>query len=102
MDTQELVMDDPSHVAVAEAVSTAGAPRATARLIEYVSGGYFALPPHTTMEIIEHPAIVAVPAGAYYTCGMLAWRGQYIPVIHIDTLLRAYQDSPVVTAGGAA
>ena len=75
-------------------VPAACGPRAVARLIEYAPDSYFALPPHTTLELIEHPAIIAVPGAAYYTCGMLAWHGQYLPVIDVDILLQAYQETP--------
>jgi hypothetical protein len=68
----------------------AAAPRAPARLLEYARGRFVALPTHTTLELLEHPAILAVPGGAYYGYGLLAWQGQQIPVLNFDALLRAY------------
>ena len=65
-------------------------PRAPARLVEYARGRFIALPPHTTLELLEHPAILSVPGGAYYGYGLLAWQGQQIPVLNFDALLRAY------------
>ena len=84
-----------SHRSHSEAVATL-APRATARLLEYAPGYYVALPTHTTLELIEHPAIIAVPGAAYYGCGLLAWQGCHLPVINVDTLLRAYQETPAL------
>ena len=98
MDMQQPVMADESHLAALNEAPVARGPRAVARLIEYASNSYFVLPPHTTVEIIDHPAIVALPGAAYYACGLLAWQGHYIPLIDIDTLLRAYLDRPEITA----
>ena len=94
MELQEtaLVADSPFPDADIESSAPSG-PRAVARLIEYAPGSCFALPPHSTLELIEHPAIVGVPGGAYYACGLLAWQGRYLPVIDVDTLLRAYQET---------
>ena len=63
---------------------------AVARLVEYSRGKFVALPPHTTLEVIEQPRLATVPGAAYYTRGLLAWQGKYIPVVDLETLLRAY------------
>lgn len=65
-------------------------PRAVARLIEYAPGRQIALPPHTTIELLENPAVVAVPGAAYYACGLLAWQGRQLPLLDLHALLRAY------------
>ena len=98
MDMQQSMIVDKSHLAISNEAAGAGGPRATARLIEYASNSYFVLPPHTTLEIIDHPAIVAVPGAAYYAYGLMKWQDQYIPMIDIDTLLRAHPDMPEITA----
>lgn len=86
-----LSLTNPSHETHNE-MPPARVPRVAARLIEYAPGSHVALPPHTSLELIEHPAIVAVPGTAYYGCGMLSWQGRYIPVIDLAALLRAYQE----------
>jgi len=64
--------------------------RAAARLIEYKRGHHVALAPHATIELIERPALVEVPGAAYYACGLMSWQGRQLPVVDLDTLLRAY------------
>lgn len=94
MDLQQLVL--PSDATLRESpentIAACGA-RAIARLIECSRDCHVCLPPHTTVEIIEHPVIVAVPGAAYYTCGLLAWQGHHLPVLDIDTLLRAHAEA---------
>jgi chemotaxis signal transduction protein len=63
---------------------------ALARIVEYAHGRFAALPPHTTIELVENPIAIAVPGAAYYSLGLLAWQGRQIPLIDLDTLLRAY------------
>jgi chemotaxis signal transduction protein len=63
---------------------------ALARLVEYAHGCLAALPPHTTIELVENPVAIEVPGAAYYSLGLLAWQGRHIPLIDLDTLLRAY------------
>jgi hypothetical protein len=65
-------------------------PRAVARLVEYAPGRQIALPPHTTIELLENPAVVTVPGAAYYACGLLAWQNRLLPLIDLHALLRAY------------
>jgi chemotaxis signal transduction protein len=65
-------------------------PGAPARLIEYSRGRFVALPPHTTLELLEHPQALAVPGAAYYAYGLLAWQGRQLPLIDLEALLLAY------------
>lgn len=95
MDMQQPEIFEEPYRAEEDAAPVVCGPRAAARLIEYASGSYVALPPHTTLEIIEHPAIVNVPGAAYYAFGMLAWQGHYLPVIDVHTLLQSYRDTPI-------
>jgi hypothetical protein len=62
----------------------------TARLVEYTPGRYIALPPHTTLEVVENPRPVAVPGGAYYGHGLLAWQERQIPLVNLLALLKAH------------
>jgi hypothetical protein len=64
--------------------------RVPAQLIEYARQHYVALPPHATIELVEDPALVEIPGAAYYARGLLNWRGRWLPVIDLHTLLRAY------------
>ncbi len=65
-------------------------PGVVARLIEFARGRMVALPPHTTLEIVEHPQAVTVPGAAYYGYGLMTWQGQRVPMIDLDAMLRAY------------
>ena len=66
-------------------------PHATARLLEYDRGRCVALPVHTTMEIVERPAVVEVPGAPYYALGMMCWQERWIPVIDLCALVEAYR-----------
>lgn len=85
----------PSMLDIDEAIDAAAdvdmtpGSRAVARLLEYARGRCLALPAHTTLEILERPAILAVPGAAYYAYGMMAWQGIHLPVLDVETLLRA-------------
>lgn len=72
------------------ALSVDAGPRALARLIEYAPGRRVALPPHTTIELLENPAVLPVPGAAYYACGLLAWQGRLLPLLDLQALLRAH------------
>lgn len=61
--------------------------QAPARLIEYAPGRHAALPPHTTLELIERPAFVAVPGAAAHAYGLLAWQGRWLPSVDIEALV---------------
>ncbi|MDO5691446.1 MAG: chemotaxis protein CheW [Pseudomonadota bacterium] len=71
------------------------APRATARLLEYAPGHYVALPPHATLEVVEQPTVVPVPGAPYYAHGLMAWQGTWIPLIHLESIVRAYVSVPL-------
>jgi hypothetical protein len=64
--------------------------KASARWIEYEPGCQIALPVHTTMELVDNLVVVAVPGAAYYAHSMLAWRGSWIPLINLGSLLHAH------------
>jgi chemotaxis signal transduction protein len=49
----------------------------------------FALPPHTTLEIVEHPRVARVPASPAHAIGLLEWQGRRIPLIDVAVLVRA-------------
>ena len=72
----------------AHGAAGAGAGRAvTARLVEYAPGRRVALAPHTTIELIEHPAPLPVPGAANYSCGLLAWQDRRLPMMDLHALL---------------
>jgi len=64
--------------------------RAPARLLEYRPGRYVAFAPHATVALVDSPDIVAVPGAPYYCLGLMAWQDRHLPLIDLDTLLRAY------------
>ncbi len=64
--------------------------RASARLLEYRRGGFVAFPPHTTVALVDSPPVVAVPGAPYYCVGLMAWQDRQLPLIDLNTLLRAY------------
>ncbi len=64
-------------------------PKVAARLVEYASGRYIALPPHTTYALVENPAVVAVPGAAHYAYGLLTWQDMRVPLLDLDALLHA-------------
>lgn len=63
------------------------APRAVARLAA-CGDDWIALPPHTTLEIVEHPQSVAVPGAAPHALGLMQWQGRRIALIDAAVLLR--------------
>lgn len=64
------------------------ASRTPARLLEYSTGSYVALPVHTTYAVMEHPAAIAVPGMADYGYGLLPYQDGLIPMIDLRVLLR--------------
>ena len=85
-----LTAADLASATLPDALPVDAGPRALARLIEYAPGRQVALPPHTTIELLENPAVVTVPGAAYYACGLLAWQGRQLPLLDLHALLRAY------------
>ena len=71
-------------------IESQAAPAVVARLVEYAPGRFIALPPHTTLEVVENPQPVAVPGGAYYGHGLLAWQERRIPLVNLLALLKAH------------
>ena len=65
----------------------AAAPGAVARIIEFAPGRRAALPPHTTLEIVEDPRPVPVPGASRHAYGLLTWQQRRIPMIDLDALL---------------
>lgn len=70
--------------------------RAIARLIEYRPNCRIALPPHCTVEVVENPHIVPVPASAPYALGLMAWQGDWLPLIDLAGIL----PGPATTQAG--
>lgn len=82
-------------IAVAQAHSEAAAEeaRAPARLLEYRRGCFVAFPAHATIGLIDNPQVVTVPGAPYYCLGLMPWQGRQLPLIDLNTLLRAYPDA---------
>ncbi len=64
--------------------------RAPARLLEYKRGCFVAFPAHATIGLLENPEVVPVPGAPYYCLGLMPWQGRQLPLLDLDTLLRAY------------
>jgi chemotaxis signal transduction protein len=69
---------------------------AIARLIARAHGEFAALPPHTTLEIVEHPKAEPVPGGAAHALGLMPWQGQRLPLIDLDRLAGQPASTPAV------
>lgn len=81
-----------------EAAAT-GEARAPARLLEYKRGCFVAFAAHATIGLIDSPAVVPVPGAPYYCLGLMAWQGRQLPLLDLNTLLRAYPDEEAPAAG---
>jgi CheW-like domain len=75
-------LDEPMPSASAAAV---------ARLLEYERGHCIALPQHTTLEVLDEPKVIDVPGAAYYCTGLTQWQGNWLPVLDLQVLFRAYR-----------
>lgn len=64
--------------------------QAPARIVSYARGKLIAFAPHATQELIEQPQCVHVPGAAYYAYGLLHWQERWLPLIHLESVLRAY------------
>jgi chemotaxis signal transduction protein len=64
--------------------------RITALLADYARDRTVAFAPHATVELVERPAITAVPGAAYFAHGLLRWQARHLPVIDLHTLLLAH------------
>ena len=60
---------------------------APARLLEYAPGKRFALPIHTTLEIVEDPEFFHVPGIAQHGLGLLNWQENWIAAVDLSMLL---------------
>src|SRR5213595_2015566 len=74
------------------------APQAIARLVAYAPGKYIALPPHATVEIVEHPTALPVPGAAHHAHGLLAWQGRQIAMIDLQALVAGRIDGQALSA----
>lgn len=75
--------------------STAGAESpqrlVSAQLIRYNHERCVALPMHTAIEVLdEQPPTVDVPGASYYCRQLVRWRGRWLPLLDLHTLLRAH------------
>jgi chemotaxis signal transduction protein len=62
---------------------------ATARIVQDRCGVRFALPAHTTLEIIDRPVAVHVPGAPVHALGLLAWQDKRIALIDVAALVGA-------------
>ena len=74
---------------VADAVADAGLALAPARLLQYKPDGCVALPVHTTIELLDGPLMIDVPGATGYCNRLVRWRGQWLALLDLDTLLHA-------------
>ena len=63
--------------------------KTAARIVKDRGSVRFALPVHTTQEIVEHPKATAVPGAARHALGLVEWQGARIPMIDVAVLLGA-------------
>jgi hypothetical protein len=93
-----LCADDAAGLAadLAEDVPQA---RAAARVLEYRPGRFVAFPPHTTVALVDDPPVVAVPGAPYYCVGLVPWQQGHVPLLDLDTLLRAYAEREPAPSG---
>ena len=82
----------PAGVAMAEV-------HAPARLLEYRRGSFVAFAPHTTVALIDSPPVVPVPGAPYYCVGLIPWQDRQLPLIDLNTLLRAYPGAEAPPTG---
>lgn len=77
----------------------AGEVRAPARLLEYKRGCFVAFAAHATIGLVDNPTVVPVPGAPYYCLGLMPWQGRQLPLLDLNTLLRAYPDTDAPPAG---
>lgn len=83
-----LVNDAPT----ADATPGAELALAPARLLQYKPDGFVALPVHTTIELLDGPLMIDMPGAACYCNRLVRWRGQWLALLDLDTLLGANSD----------
>lgn len=84
-----------------DAAAAHAAPSAAARLLEYRRGGFVAFAPHTTMALVDRPPVTAVPGAPYYCVGLIPWQDGQVPLLDLNTLLRACPGSEAAPLGHA-
>jgi hypothetical protein len=90
-------IDVPMDAAVA--VDAPAEVRAPARLLEYRWGSFVAFPAHTTIALLDNPAVAEVPGAPYYCLGLIEWQGRRLPLLDLNALLRAYPEPDTAPAG---
>ncbi len=60
---------------------------ARAWLLNYAPSRYFSLPLQACHELIQSPRIITVPGMARYALGLLYWRGQWLPLLDMHSLI---------------
>lgn len=63
---------------------------AQARVVVFGQRRYAGFSPNVTIELVEHPVLLEVPASAYYVRGMMQWHGRWIPVLDLHSLIMAH------------
>ena len=63
--------------------------QAVARIVHDRGSMRFALPTHTTQEIVDHPKATPVPGAPRHAIGLLEWQGVRIPLIDVAVLMGA-------------
>lgn len=91
--------DDIAELLPVDLAAAATELRAPARLLEYRPGRHVAFPPHTTVALVDSPAVVPVPGVPYYCVGLMAWQDRQLPLLDLNTLLRAYPDGEPAPTG---
>ncbi len=64
-------------------------------LLNYAPSRYFSLPLQACHELIQSPKIIAAPGMARYAVGLLSWRGQWLPLLDMYSLITGH---PIQTA----
>jgi CheW-like domain len=91
----DIVLDELDSAVAVLAPEAPPAPTVTAtasaQLLQYERGCCVALPPHTTIELLDRAPVVEVPGAAYYCDGLTRWQGQWLPVLDLHALVHAYR-----------
>lgn len=93
--SESLCFDDAGQMPAADA----GQLRAPARLLEYRPGRFVAFAPHTTVALVDDPAVVPVPGAPYYCIGLMPWQDRQVPLLDLNVLLRAYPTGEAAPVG---
>lgn len=63
-------------------------------LLKFAPSRRAALPADSVLEAVARPRIIGVPGAPYCALGMLAWRGRYLAVLDLASLLDARPKEP--------